>query len=86
MSTFAGNRKPTWLEPQKVEQGAVWFHAPRLELLTLSVALVSSDQLEINVYHYGKHHVRIVLRRDTSGIFLLKEAQGKNRSCLGHPD
>lgn len=86
MSTFAGNRDPVWLEPTAFKQGTLFFHAPKLELLSLSIAHTTPDQLDINVFHWGKHHVHIRLQRTPLADLSLPPAQGEQSSCRGSPE
>lgn len=86
LSTFAGNREPVWLIPDKTDQAALHFYAPKLKLLTVTVAVTRQDQVDINVFHYGKHHVHIRLLRDKSKQLLMLTGQAMEGSCRGTPE
>ena len=62
MSTFQGNRTPTDLQISKVEGKTIWFHAPTLELLTVSITPIA-PHIDIRVFHHHQPHVYIRLTR-----------------------
>lgn len=62
LSTFGGNQTPTRLVVTKAEASTLWFRAPELPLLTLSVTL-AEPHLDIRVFHHQQPHVTIRLTR-----------------------
>lgn len=62
LSTFRGNQEPTQLVADKVEDNTIYFHAPELVLLTLTMTVVEPN-VDIQVFHHQKPHVHIRLTR-----------------------
>ena len=80
LSTFRGNQAPTELRVSRVEEDTIWFHAPDLELLTLSVSMQDTI-MDIRVLHYHKPHVHIRLARSVTARNRDRIAKDKLKSC-----
>ena len=80
LSTFRGNQQPTQLLVSKIDGNTIWFYAPELNLLTLSVAM-PDPHVDIRVFHHHEPHVHIRLTRPDNR---LAEAAGEGdieKSC-----
>ncbi|MGB5582806.1 MAG: hypothetical protein WBO93_04285 [Gammaproteobacteria bacterium] len=80
LSTFRGNQVPTQLIVSKTEDNTIWFHAPEVTLLTLSVTLAEPN-VDIRVFHHHKPHVYIRLTRLHSQTNEVKKAKNMAKSC-----
>ena len=80
LSTFRGNQEPTQLVVSRTEDNTIWFHAPALSLLTLSVALNEPD-VDIRIFHHNEPHVYIRLQRPDSSMLVAATAENKAKSC-----
>lgn len=80
LSTFRGNQTPTQLVVSKIEENTIWFHAPELALLTLSVTL-AEPKMHIRVFHHHEPHVYIQLTRADSLLADSESAESKEKSC-----
>lgn len=80
LSTFRGNRDPTELVISRIEGDTIWFRAPDLELLTLSVALRDSI-IDIHVQHYQQPHVYIRLTRSNEAVSMDSLNKDRAKSC-----
>lgn len=80
LSTFRGNQTPTRLLISKIEDNTIWFHAPELALLTLSVTTVE-PHVDIRVYHHHEPHVYIRLTRSDGQMPDGERTQNKVKSC-----
>lgn len=66
LSDFRGNRDPVVLKPIRVEQGEVVFKSA--EIAFMDVILARTDKrINIDIMHYDRLHVRIVLTPDDPG-------------------
>ena len=80
LSTFRGNQTPTQLLISKFEDNTIWFHAPEVALLTLSVTLIE-PHIDIRVYHHDNPHVYIRLTRSDTQMTAVERTQNKVKSC-----
>lgn len=80
LSTFRGNQDPTQLVVSKTEQNTVWFHAPELGLLTLSLTL-AEPVVDIRVFHHHQPHVYIRLTRSSSLPDQTSRTGNEKKSC-----
>ena len=81
LSTFAGNRSPVTLIPDGPEEGeSLKMFAPAKPLLTLGISF-SESQIDIHVFHYGKPHVHIRLKRSTQPLDDNPPHHRRSRSC-----
>ena len=80
LSTFRGNQEPTQLRVSETEQETIWFHAPELALLSLSLTL-NEPHLDIRVYHHDKPHVYIRLTRSDLQPAEAAQAINEEKSC-----
>lgn len=80
LSTFRGNQTPTQLLVRNIEDNTIWFHAPELALLTLSVTMVE-PHLHIRVYHHDEPHVYIRLTPSDRQTTDMDRTQNKAKSC-----
>ncbi len=80
LSTFRGNRDATELVATRIEGDTIWFRAPDLELLTLSVALRDSI-IDIHVQHYEQPHVYIRLTRSSEAVSMDAPNRDREESC-----
>lgn len=80
LSTFRGNREPTQLVPNKFEENTIWFYAPELALLTVSITLDESN-IDIRVFHHRKPHVYIRLVRADKSLTESEHEDSLARSC-----
>jgi hypothetical protein len=80
LSTFRGNQAPTQLLVSKIENDTIWFHAPGLALLTLSVTVVE-PHVDVRVYHHDEPHVYIRLTRSDRQMSDSERTQNKVKSC-----
>jgi hypothetical protein len=80
LSTFRGNQEPTQLIASKSEENTIWFHAPDVTLLTLSVTLTEPN-VDIRVFHHHQPHVHIRLTRSDSQTKEVKKADNMAKSC-----
>ncbi len=84
MSTFQGNRTPTELQINTVQDNTVWFHAPKLELLTVSITL-SEPHIDIRIFHHHQPHVYIRLTRGHSNMTEQERLTSMAMSCQELP-
>ena len=82
LSTFRGNQKPTQLVVSKTEENTIWFHAPDLALLTVSVTL-AEPELHIRVFHHHELHVQIQLTRADRILSHQERTESEEKSCKG---
>ncbi len=80
LSTFGGNREPVELVVDKTAGNTIWFHAPALPLLTLSVAL-AEPHIDIRVFHHQQPHVAIRLTRSDGHSTRTERSLNKTGSC-----
>lgn len=80
LSTFLGNQQPTQLIVSKIEGSEIWFHAPELTLLTLSVAMVE-PHVDIRVFHHHEPHVYIRLTRSDRLMAKAERERNVEKSC-----
>jgi hypothetical protein len=80
LSTFRGNQEPTQLVVSKIEENTIWFHAPELALLTLSVTLTEPN-MHIRIFHHNEPHVYIHLMRADKQITDVERAEMEEESC-----
>ena len=80
LTTFRGNQEPTQLVVNKIEASTVWFYAPELALLTVSVTL-DEPYVDLRVFHHGKPHVYIRLTRLDKPMTASERAESLARSC-----
>jgi hypothetical protein len=80
LSTFSGNQEPTQLVVSQIEENTIWFHAPELALLTLSVTL-AEPKVHIRVFHHHEPHVYIQLTRTDGSMTNEERAESKEKSC-----
>jgi len=80
LSTFRGNQEPTQLVVSRTEDNTIWFHAPALSLLTLSVTLNEPD-VDIRIFHHHEPHVYIRLQRPGGPMPVAGPAGNKEKSC-----
>ena len=80
LSTFRGNQDPTQLVSSKFEDKTIWFYAPELALLTVSVTL-DEPNIHFRVFHHDKPHVYIRLTRVDRVMTESEHEDSKEKSC-----
>ena len=80
LSTFRGNQEPVELVANETAGNTIWFHAPALPLLTLSVAL-AEPHIDIRVFHHQQPHVAIRLTRSDGHSTRTERSLNKTGSC-----
>ncbi|HID82797.1 MAG TPA: hypothetical protein EYH06_08855 [Chromatiales bacterium] len=80
LSTFRGNQKPTQLVANQFEENMIWFFAPELALLTLSITM-NEAAINIHVFHHQKPHVFIRLTRTDKSMSESEREESEKKSC-----
>jgi len=80
LTTFRGNQEPTPLVANRAETRTIWFYAPELALLTVSITL-DDPQVDIRIFHHDKPHVYIRLIRTDKTMTESDLEAGLVKSC-----
>ena len=80
LTTFRGNKLPTQMFVSKMEGNTIWFHAPKVKLLTLSMTL-SGPTIDLRVFHYEEPHVHIQLTRTAKLVTEAELKESKETGC-----
>jgi len=83
-TTFQDNKEPTELFVSKMEENTIWFRAPKVKLLTVSMTL-AGPTMDIRVFHYEEPHVHIQLTRTSKLMTDAEREASVKKSCTTLP-
>ena len=80
LSTFRGNQSPIQLVVRQKAEKTIHFHAPKLDLLTVTVTPLD-QHIDLRIFHHQQPHVYIRLTRSNQSFAAGKAHENKGLAC-----